>query len=116
MPPLPSRVPKRRADTAKTINAAITSCAGVGGAASICAAHGSIRIALLVFGSMQVWSLYELICQWWMKWRYIRLYEIVAQKAAEHPDDMNLRTLLIDLASTHLDDLGDRIPVRGDLK
>ena len=58
----------------------------------------------------------ELICRWRMKWRYIRLYEIVVQKAAERPDDANLRTLLIDLASTHLDDLGDRIPIRGDLK
>jgi hypothetical protein len=114
--PLPPGVPAKRAELAKTISAVVSSCAGVGGAASICAAHSSTRVALLVFASMQVWPLCELICRWRMKWHYMRLYENVVNKAVENPDNANLRTLLADLASTHLDDLGERIPIRGDLK
>jgi hypothetical protein len=114
--PLPPGVPAKRADLGKTISAVVSSCAGVGGAASICAAHSSTRVALLVFASMQVWPLCELICRWRMKWHYMRMYENVVNKAVDHPDDANLRTLLADLASTHLDDLGERIPIRGDLK
>jgi hypothetical protein len=35
---------------------------------------------------------------------------------AERPDDQNLRTLLIDSASTYLDDVGERLPTRTGLK
>ena len=92
MSPLPPGVSAKRADLAKTISAVISSCAGVGGAVSICAAHSSTRVALLVFVSMQVWPLCELICRWRMKWHYMRLYENVVNKAVDHPDDANLRT------------------------
>jgi hypothetical protein len=51
-----------------------------------------------------------------MKWRYEWLWETLVHHAAEHPDDVNRRTLLIAMASTHLDDLGERVPVRDDLK
>jgi hypothetical protein len=112
----PPGPPKRRAGPIKTISAAATSCAGIGGAASICATHGSDRIALLIFASTQAWALCELIGRWWMKWRYERLWETLIHTAAEHPDDVNRRTLLIDMASTHLDELGERVPVRDDLK
>lgn len=110
------KLSKRHTDPARTIGAAITSCASAGGAVTICTAHGSSPVALLVFGVMQIWGMCELICRWRMKWRYAQLYEAIAQKAVEHPYDQDLRTLLVDLASTHLDDLGERLPVRQDLK
>lgn len=65
---------------------------------------------------MQVLTQCELMCRWRMKWRYARLCEVVVPKAAEHPEDVNMRTLLIDMAGTHLDDLGERMPIRNDLK
>ncbi|HLY66603.1 MAG TPA: hypothetical protein VKU60_13800 [Chloroflexota bacterium] len=116
MSPLPPEAAKRRAGPVKTISAAITSCAGVGGAASISATHGSNRIALLIFVTTQAWPLCELVARWWIKWRYERLWETLVHNASDHPDDVNRRTLLIDMASTHLDDLGERIPIRDDLK
>jgi hypothetical protein len=33
----------------------------------------------------------------------------------EKPDDEGLRTLLADVASTHLPDLGERLPIRRQL-
>jgi hypothetical protein len=108
--------PKRRSDPARTIGAALTSCAGTGGAITISAAHGDPAVALLVFGTMQIWGTSELVCRWRLKWRYARLHEFLARKAAENPSDQNLRTLLIDVASTTLDDISERIPTRQKLK
>ena len=112
----PSQPSKKHNGRVRTIGAAITSCAGAGGAATIYAAHGSGPAALVIFGAMQLWGICELIFRWQIKWRYAKLYEAIARKAAEHPDDQGLRTLLVDLASTHLDDIGERLPVRKDLK
>jgi len=111
-----SRPPQRRRDLTRTIGATITSCAGAGSAATIYAVHGNSPVALLVFGSMQIWTMLELVLRWRMRSRYSRLFEIIARKAADHPDNMDLRTLLVDIASTHLDELGERLPVRKDLK
>lgn len=108
--------PKRDLDPTRRIGAAITSCAGVGGAITISAHHGSTSIALLVFGTMQLWGACELFCKILLKWRYAKLHEFLARKAAENPDDQHLRTLLIDVASTSLSDIGDRIPTRHELK
>jgi hypothetical protein len=51
-----------------------------------------------------------------MKWRYAQLYDFLVRKAADQPDNQHLRTLLVDIASTHLDDLGERLPVRKELE
>jgi hypothetical protein len=116
MTSIPPKFPKRHIDPIRTIGATITSCAGAGGAATICATHGSSPLALFVFMAMQVWGICELTCRWIIKLRYIDLYRDIVRRAAEHPDDQDLRTLLVDLASTHLDDVGERISVRKDLK
>ena len=117
--PVTARLPnlsRRHTDPAGTIGAAITSCAGVGGAVTICASHGSHPVALLIFGFMQIWGICELICRWRMKWRYAQLYDYLVRKAVDQPDNQHLRTLLVDIASTHLDDLGERLPVRKELE
>ena len=108
--------PKKHLEPARTIGATITSCAGVGGAITISAGHGSTGVALLVFGAMQIWGTCELLCRWFLKLRYARLHEFLARKAAENPADQHLRTLLVDVASTSLDDVGERIPIRQNLK
>ena len=113
LPPKPS---KRHPDPARTVGAALTSCAGVGGAITISAAHGDAAVALFVFGTMQIWGMSELVCRLLLKWRYARLHEFLARKAADNPADQDLRTLLIDVASTTLDDIGERIPTRQNLK
>jgi hypothetical protein len=107
---------KRHHDPARTVGAALTSCAGVGGAITISAAHGDTAVAVCVFGTMQIWGMSELVCRWLLKWRYARLHEFLARKAADNPADQDLRTLLIDVASTTLDDIGERIPTRQNLK
>ena len=108
--------PKRHIDRARAVGPAVTSCAGICGAVSIAAAHGGSPLALLVFGTTQIWGTCELLCWWRMRWRYERLYESIARKAEEQPDNQHLRTLLADIASTHLDDLGQRLPVRRELR
>jgi hypothetical protein len=108
--------PRRRRDLARTIGATMTSCAGAGSAATIFSFHGSSPDAFIVLGSMQIWAILELIFRWQVKWRYSRLFEAIAQKAAENPSNAELRTLLVDIASTHIDELGERLPVRKDLK
>lgn len=113
--PRPARS-RGRPEPSRIIGSVATSCAGIGGAISITVSHGSSRIALLVFCATQVWGLLELACRWWLKLRYARLHEFIARKAAENPGDPNLRTLLADVASTSLDDVGGRIPVRKDLE
>jgi hypothetical protein len=113
---LAPKPPQRHPDPARTVGAAITSCAGVGGAITISAGHGDTAIALLVFGTMQIWGMSELACRWLLKWRYARLHEFLARKAADNPANQDLRTLLIDVASTTLDDIGERIPTRQNLK
>ena len=73
-------------------------------------------MVLFVFGTMQIWGMSELVCMWLLKWRYAKLHGFLARKAADNPADQNLRTLLIDVASTTLDDIGERIPARQNLK
>jgi hypothetical protein len=104
--------PTKRSTHLVRIGAAITSCTGAGGAVTIALAHGSTAVALLVFGTMQVWGACELLCRWRLKWRHARLHEFLVRRAADNPEDENLRTLLVDFASTHLDDIGERLPVR----
>jgi hypothetical protein len=104
-----------RMDTARTVGA-ISSCTGAGGAITIATVHGSTLVALTMFGVMQLWGACELLVRWCIKWRYMRLHEDLVRRAADHPDDANLRTLLVDSASTSLDDVGERLPVRAELK
>jgi hypothetical protein len=111
-----TRPARKRSDPARTIGAAITSCAGTGGAITISASHGNAKIALLIFGVMQIWGTSELACRLLLKWRYARLHEFLARQAAANPSNQDLRTLLVDVASTSLDDIGERIPIRQELK
>lgn len=113
---LAPKPPKRHSNPARTIGAALTSCAGTGGAITISAAHGDTAVALFVFGIMQIWVISELVFTWRLKCRYARLHEFLARKAADNPANQDLRTLLIDVASTTLDDIGERIPTRQNLK
>jgi hypothetical protein len=108
--------PRRSTRLARTAGAAMMSCTGAGGAVTIASTHGSTSVALLVFGTMQVWGACELLCRWRLKWRHARLHEFLVRKAADSPENENLRTLLIDFASTHPDDFGERLPVRACLK
>jgi len=106
---------KRRTDPARTIGAVMTSCTGVGGAATISAAHGNSSVALLIFGATQIWGICELVCRLHLRWCYTKRYDSILRRATEHPDDQNLRTLLVDIASTHPDELGERLPLRHEL-
>jgi hypothetical protein len=65
---------------------------------------------------MQIWGICELLCRWLLKWRYARLHEFLARKAAENPANQDLRTLLVDVASTSLADVGERLPIRRNLE
>jgi len=100
---------------ARTVGSVVASCSGAAGAAFIASNHGNDTVAVTVFLIMQAWTICDLICRWRLKWRGARLQEAIARKAMEHPKDQNLRTLLVDVASTHLDDLGMRLPVRPQL-
>ena len=71
---------------------------------------------MIILGAGQAWLAVELICRWRLRWRHSKLQEDIARKALEHPEDEDLRTLLMDVASTHLDELGDRLPTRPRLK
>jgi hypothetical protein len=95
--------------------AVIASSSGALGAAAIAAKHGSDVATVTVLLATQTWSAVELICRWRLRWRIARLQEDIARKAMEDPANENLRTLLADVASTHLDDLGTRLPIRDDL-
>jgi hypothetical protein len=95
-----------------TIGAAVSSCTGLTGATVIAAVHGDTLVAVVVFLAAQAWIGVELTCRWRLKWRVSRLLEDIAREALRHPENLHLRTLLIDVASTHLDDLGDRLPTR----
>src|SRR5260370_31962214 len=101
--------------TARAAGSVVASCSGAGGAAFIASQHGNDAVAVTVFLIMQAWSVCDLVCRWRLKWRHARLQEFIARRAAEHPEDQNLRTLLVDMASTHLDELGMRLPVRPQL-
>lgn len=105
----------RPVGTARTIGAVIASSTGVAGAAAIATKHGSDVVAVIVFLSMQAWSVCELVCRWRLRWRIARLQEDIARKAIEHPENEHLRTLLADVASTYLDELGTRLPLRPQL-
>ena len=107
-----SKVAAKRGDTARVMGAITASCSGVGGATTIAATHGSSSVALAVFFTMQAWGACELLFRWRLKWRHARLQEAIVIKAMEKPDDEGLRTLLADVASTHLSDLGERLPIR----
>lgn len=111
-----TRPARKPSDPVRTIGAAITSCAGAGGAITISASHGNTKIALFIFGAMQIWGTSELVCRWLLKWRYARLHEFLARQAAANPSNQDLRTLLVDIASTSLDDIGERLPIRDELK
>jgi tRNA(His) 5'-end guanylyltransferase len=63
---------------------------------------------MTIFLTMQVWPACELV----VRLRYARLHEFLVRKAAENPQDHNLRTLLVDAASTCPAEVGERLPVR----
>jgi hypothetical protein len=71
---------------------------------------------MIFFAATQIWTALEVACRWRLRWRVCRLQEDIVRKAMESPDDENLRTLLIDVASTHVDELGHRLPTRPRLK
>jgi hypothetical protein len=98
------------------VGAAVSSCSGVGGAITISTSHGNPLVALLIFTVMQIWPMSELTLNLFLKWRYASLYEFIARKAAEHPENLHLRTLLVDVASTNSCEVGDRVQVRKNLK
>jgi hypothetical protein len=112
----PPKLRERSTNAVRVVGAAMTSCTGAGSAVFIASAHGSTMMALLVFGTMQIWGVCELLFRWRLKWRHARLHEFLVRKAADNPDNENLRTLLVDFASTHLDDVGERLPIRPSLK
>lgn len=108
-----SSTPKRkRTETIRAAGAAVSSITGVGSAMTITSGHGSTLVALTTLGVMQGWGACELLIRWRLKWRYARLHEYLVRTAATRPDDEHLRTLLVDSASTYLDDIGERLPIR----
>jgi hypothetical protein len=107
---------RKRPGALRAIGSGVSSFAGVGGAVTIMSSHGSTSVALTIFAVMQIWGACELLFRWRIKWRYARLHEDLVRMAAARPDDQNLRTLLIDSASTYLDDVGERLPTRTGLK
>jgi hypothetical protein len=102
----------QHADRAPRVGALIASSCGALGAAAVAAKHGSDVVAVTVLLAMQAWSALELVCRWRLRWRIARLQEDIARKAMEDPGNEDLRTLLADVASTHLEELGTRLPVR----
>jgi hypothetical protein len=92
--------------------AALASSGGLIGATAIAAKHGSDTVAVTVFLTMQLWSAVELVCRWRLRWRITRLQEDIARKAMADPGNDDLRTLLTDVASTHIEEIGPRLPVR----
>jgi hypothetical protein len=110
------KVPGKDRDPIRSIGAVITSCSGVGGAVTIYVHHGSADMALLIFGTMQIWGACDLISRYLLKFRFAKLFENVALRAAENPENEHLRTLLIDVASTCPYEIGSRIPTRHKLK
>ncbi len=73
-------------------------------------------MAVLIFVVAQLWAAVDLVCAWRLRMRQSRLLEDIARKALENPSDENLRTLMLDVASTHSEELGSRLPVRLRLK
>jgi len=104
------------ADVVRISGAIASSCTGTGGAIAIAVEHGNPVVAVALLGVMQTWSACELLFRWRMKWRYACLHEYLIRKAADNPGDEDLRTLLIDFASTQPDELGTRLLARTHLK
>jgi hypothetical protein len=105
----------RRAHGTRSVGAVIASCAGAGCAAVIASKHGSDIDAIAIFLSMHAWTAGELLCRWRLRWRIARLHEDIARTALERPDDEALRTLLVDVTSTRVDESDDRLPLRPQL-
>lgn len=107
----PARSPRR----VRAAGAAVTSFAGAGAGTLVSAAHGSTVLAVLLVVSSQLWMAVELGFRCWLRWRHYKLQEDIIRAALQNPENECLRTLLVDVASTHLEDLGDRLPVRAQL-
>jgi tRNA(His) 5'-end guanylyltransferase len=76
------------------------------------ATNGNIWVALTIFATMQIWPACELL----VRIRYASLHTYLVRKAAENPQDQDLRTLMVDFASTCPTEVGERLPVRAGLK
>ena len=96
----------------QSVVAVASSCTGSAGATVIAATHGDPLLAVLIFGATQTWIALELACRWRLRWRHSKLQEDIARAALGHPENENLRTLMMDVASTHQDELGRRLPTR----
>lgn len=90
------------------IGSGLSSCTGAGGATMVMATHGSAWVAVTIFLTMQIWLVSELV----VRQRNAKLHDYLVRKAAESPQDHNLRTLLVDNASTCPTEAGERLPIR----
>lgn len=98
----------RRQRALRVIGSGVSSCAGAGGAALVMATQGSAWVAVTIFVMMQIWLVSELV----VRQRNARLHEFLVRKAAEDPRNHDLRTLLVDNASTCPTEAGERLPLR----
>lgn len=113
--PLPRSERSGRIRHGRTAGAAVTSCAGAGAGVLVSAAHGNSVVAILLVVSSQLWTAIEIGFRCRVRWRHYRMQEDIVRAALQQPENEWLRTLLIDVASTHLDEIGDRLPVRRQL-
>jgi hypothetical protein len=90
----PDERKRDRTDALRSVGAVVSSCTGVGGAATIATAHGSTTVALTMFAIMQVWGVCEFAVRWHFKLRSARLQEWLVRRAAEQADSADLRALL----------------------
>jgi hypothetical protein len=104
-----------RRSSRQSVGAITWSCTGLVGSTVVAATHGSALIATLIFVTAQAWTAVDLTCRWRLRLRFNRLQEDIARAALSQPENEDIRTLLIDVASTHLDDLGNRLPARPQL-
>ncbi len=96
----------------RAVGAAASSCTGMAAGTVVAATHGDAVLAVLVFVVAQTWIGLEWFCRWRLRWRFSSLQEDIVRKALGDPGNEDIRTLLVDVASTHMAELGDRLPAR----
>lgn len=97
------------------LGGAATRSVGLGAVAIIAAVHGSAPLVVMTYGAGLTWVI-GMIFGWRLRWRLSMLLDDIARQAMKNPGDEDLRTLLVDVSSTHLDELGTRLPTRPRLK
>ena len=97
------------------VGSLLVSATGTCGAAGVVALHGGAGLPIAVFAVSQTWAAAELACHWLMRWQLFQIQKRILLAALADPSNQDLRTLLVDVGSTHQFDLSDRLPLRTEL-